>query len=251
MIAPAVGPSGEEIWPAASPVKQEKTDGVNPGEEALGAEEEHSGGDDGNQLDDECMSAATSDACPHAAGPDVRGEVVGPLSGVMGGQTEFWDAAGMRIGNKIEGVERLPSVLSSSLAEISSSQREMMQHLSSLTRQVREEAAFQRDVQRVVVQARCPLRKRRWAWTGASWAGQEARAEAGATNAGRTSSATKNPGTECPAEELSSGRCKGGCNATEDQPEEEGRHTEWQQTGHGRLGRRERGSEGHHSEQVA
>lgn len=90
MVAPAVGPSGEEIWPAAAPVKLEKTDGVNLGEEVLGAVEEEDCGENVlNQRDDECMSVATSDAGPQAAGPDCQSGVGDPLPGEMGGHEFF------------------------------------------------------------------------------------------------------------------------------------------------------------------
>lgn len=108
------------------------------GQGAAGNENEH-----GLPGEDDGMSVAASDAGPQATGPQ------GPYIPTRAEGQQLWEAIDKRIGQQIEGVEqRLSSVLSSSLSEISSSQREIMKHLNTLTKQVHEEVAFQRDVHR-------------------------------------------------------------------------------------------------------
>lgn len=140
LIAPAVGPAGEEVWPR----------GVEPqdqGDQAVGSQAADSDAgeeDHGDNLEDDVMSLATSDAGSRAAGPQVPNKVMPQPGG-----PSFWNAVDQKITAQMNGVEqRLSTVLTTSLSEIATSQRDMMKHLTNLTKQVHDEAAYQRDVQR-------------------------------------------------------------------------------------------------------
>lgn len=136
VVAPVVGPTGEKIWLGSAPPEEDEV--RREDKEAVGSEDEQrpSGEKD-------VMPVATSDAAPLAAGP----QGPGGHAGAEGQQ--LWEAIDKRIGQQIDGVEqRLSSVVTSSLSEFSASQREMMKHRNTLTKQVHDEAPFQRDVQR-------------------------------------------------------------------------------------------------------
>lgn len=131
LLAPAVGPAGEEVWP------QDVAAPLSPG--AHDAREDA----EGDSEDSAGMSVATSEVGSQAAGPPNMGGA-GAVS-----DPSFWAAVDQKIGDQISGVEhRLTTVLSTSLTDIAASQRDMMKHLAGLTKQVHDEAAYQRDVQR-------------------------------------------------------------------------------------------------------